>query len=225
MDNYFVVFGPERSGTNYLSELLLINTPGEYPRIANLDRVPNPNLNFKERVDLVHNILGSKHKLGDKPLEIKFSENNINIFLARSYFSLWVNSLARYRSTYVNNFEVNESFVRTCHKQYLNYFNFLSNNHKKIKCGVVFLENLNKNSLKVISRKMNFLINQELVDVPYRMNPGGSKGKKYVRREYSSESELSKLIFKLYKRKTGDNQNPRDFLSKNGVKISNLEFL
>ena len=225
MKNYFVIFGPERSGTNYLSELLLMNTPGEYPRIANLDRAPNHNINSKKRVDLVHNKLGSKHKLEDKPLETKFSKNNINIFLARSDFTLWVNSLARYRGTYDKNFEVNESFVKSCHKRYIDYFNFLSVNHKSINCGIVFLENLNKNILKVIAQKMQFLLNKDLVDIGYRMNPGGSKGRKYIEREYSNETELSKIVFKLYKRKIGDNQNPIDYLAINGINTNNLLFL
>ena len=43
---YFVVLGPRRSGTNYLSELILCNTYSDSNKIANLDSQENSrNLN------------------------------------------------------------------------------------------------------------------------------------------------------------------------------------
>ena len=223
MKNYFVVFGPPRSGTNYLSELLLLNTPGPYPRIANLDKTPA--IARSKKVDFLHKSMGSKHNFKDKRLEVKFSKNNINIFIARSDFALWVNSYGSFVSNWDKNFLQNEDFVRKSYERYINYFNFLSEKQKQVNCGVIFLENLDKDFLNVIAQKMNFKLNEKLVNVSYEINPGQSKGREYIKKKYSKESYLSKLVFDLYNRKIGDNKNPIDFLETSRVNTRNLFFL
>ena len=223
MKNYFVVFGPPRSGTNYLSELILLNTPGPYPKIANLDKAPA--IPRSTRVDFLHKSMGSKHFLRDKRLELKFLKDNINIFIARSDFALWVNSYGRFVSNWDKNYSPNENFVKKCYERYINYFNFLSEKQNQINCGVIFLENLNKDFLNIIAQKMNFKLNEKLVNVSYRMAPGQRKLQEYKKITYSKESNLSKLVFDLYNRKIGDNKNPIDFLEMSNVNTSNLFFL
>ena len=65
---YFVVLGPRRSGTNYLSELILRNTSADSYKIANLDNSESF-INKNERIINLYNILGSKHSLTDVPIE------------------------------------------------------------------------------------------------------------------------------------------------------------
>ena len=68
---YFVVLGPRRSGTNYLSELILRNTYSDSYKIANLDDSKSPS-SKNERIISLYNILGSKHSLTDVPIEKKY---------------------------------------------------------------------------------------------------------------------------------------------------------
>ena len=108
---YFVVLGPRRSGTNYLSELILRNTYSDSYKIANLDS-NEISKNSNERIIKLHHILGSKHSLTDVPIEKKISPDNINIFIARRDFSLWVNSIVNYKRKFIENFIFNENKIK-----------------------------------------------------------------------------------------------------------------
>ena len=226
MERYIVIYGPRRSGTNYLSELFFMNLSSSGPKLVNLDNVPNEKtLKEKNILNLVDKY-GSKHDLEDRDINQKFLNENINLFIARGDFSTWVNSLSRYISSFNEKFIPNEDFVLKAHRQYIRYFKFLSDNSKNINCSIIFYEKLSLDLLQKIANKNNFQLKQKLVNVSTRMFPSGIKSnKKYIPFDYDNNSEISKLTLELFNRKIGDNICPIGYLEKNEVNIKNLNFL
>lgn len=225
---YFVVLGPRRSGTNYLSELILCNTYSDSYKIANLDsNVISRNLD--ERIIKLNHILGSKHSLTDVPIEKKISPDNINIFIARRDFSLWVNSVVNYKRKFIDNFQLNDKELDLLLNQYLDYFKILNNFANPSNYIVIFHEDLSSKTFYKIANKLDFKIKKNIKEINHKISPGGYRSKFSIFKnkviKYDSKSSESKLVAEKYGRYIGDKQDPLKFLHNNGVKTDNLPIL
>mgnify|MGYP001362676906 CR=1 FL=1 len=222
---YFVVLGPRRSGTNYLSELILCNTNSDSYKIANLDS-KEISRNLNERIIKLNHILGSKHSLTDVPIEKKISPDNINIFIARRDFSLWVNSIANYKRKFIENFIFNEKELDFLFNQYLDYFKVLNDFANSSNYIVIFHEDLSSKKLYKIAEKLNFQIKKNIKEINYKISPGGYRRRFSIFKnkvmKYDNKSLESKLVKEKYGRYIGDQYDPVKFLNNHGVKTNNL---
>ena len=222
---YFVILGPRRSGTNYLSELILCNTYSNSYKIANLDSKENSS-NLNNRIIKLNHILGSKHSLTDVPIEKKISPDNINIFIARRDFSLWVNSIANYKRKFIENFIFNEKELDFLFNQYLDYFKVLNDFANSSNYIVIFHEDLSSKKLYKIAEKLNFQIKKNIKEINYKISPGGYRRRFSIFKnkvmKYDNKSLESKLVKEKYGRYIGDQYDPVKFLNNHGVKTNNL---
>ena len=225
---YFVVLGPRRSGTNYLSELILCNTYSDSYKIANLDS-NQINRNSNERIIKLNHILGSKHSLTDVPIEKKISPHNINIFIARRDFSLWVNSIVNYKRKFIENFIFNEIELNVLFNQYLDYFKVLNKFANPSNYIIIFHEDLSSKTFYKIAEKLNFKIKKNIKEINYKISPGGYIGRFSIFKDkvmkYDNKSLESKLVHEKYGRFIGDQHDPLKFLNNHGVKTNNLPIL
>ena len=225
---YFVVLGPRRSGTNYLSELILRNTYSDSYKIANLDNSKSPS-NKNERIISLYNILGSKHSLTDVPIEKKISPENINIFIARRDFSLWINSIVRYKKTFIENYIFDERELDSLFNHYLHYFKVLNDFTNQSNYIIIFHEDLSAKTFCKVAEKLNFKIKKNIREIDYKIYPGGYRKKfsffKSKVLKYDKKSLESKLVEEKYGRIIGDQYDPVKFLNNNGLNTNNLPIL
>ena len=225
---YFVVLGPRRSGTNYLSELILRNTYPDSFKIANLDK-KEISTNSNKRIIKLNHVLGSKHSLTDIPIEKKISPDNKNIFIARRDFSLWVNSIVNYKKKFLENFIFNSKELDLLLNQYLDYFKVLNDFANPSHYIVIFHEDLSSKTFYKIAKKLNFEIKKNIKEINYKVSPGGYKSKfsffKNKILKYNNKSSESKLIKEKYGRYIGDQYDPVKFLNDHGVRTNNLPIL
>ena len=225
---YFVVLGPRRSGTNYLSELILSNTYSDSYKIANLDS-QEISRDSNDRIIKLYDSLGSKHSLTDVPIEKKISPDNINIFIARRDFSLWVNSIVNYKRKFIENFIFNEKELDLLFNQYLEYFEVLNHSANPSNYIIIFHEDLSSKTLYKIANKLNFKIKKNLKEINYKISPGGYRRRFSIFKnkvlKYNKKSLESKLVEKKYGRFIGDQYDPIKFLNNHGVNTNNLPIL
>ena len=225
---YFVVLGPRRSGTNYLSELILCNTYSNSYKIANLDS-KEISRNLNERIIKLNHILGSKHSLTDVPIEKKISSDNINIFIARRDFALWINSIVNYKRKFIENFIFNEKELDNLFNQYLDYFKILNDFAKPSNYIVIFHEDLSSKTFYKIAEKLNFKIKKNIKEINHKISPGGYRRRFSIFKNkimrYDNKSLESKLVKEKFGRFIGDEYDPVKFLNYHGVKTNNLPIL
>ena len=225
---YFVILGPRRSGTNYLSELILHNTYSDSYKIANLDK-SEITKNSNQRIKKLHHILGSKHSLTDIPIERKISADNINIFIARRDFSLWINSMINYKKKFVSDYIFDEKELDIWFNHYLNYFKVLNDLANPSNYIIIFHEDLSSKTFYKVAEKLNFKIKKNIKEINYKISPGGYIGRFSIFKDkvmkYNNKSLESKLVNEKYGRFIGDQHDPLKFLNNHGVKTNNLPIL
>ena len=225
---YFVVLGPRRSGTNYLSELILRNTNSDSYKIANLDN-PESFINQNERITNLYHVLGSKHSLTDVPIEKKISPDNINICIVRRDFSLWINSIIRYKRTFQKNLIFDEKELDYLFNHYLDFFKVLNNFANPSNYIIIFHEDLSAKTFSKVAEKLNFKIKKNIKEIDYKIYPGGYRRKfsLFKRKviKYDNNSSESKLVKDKYGRFIGDQYDPVKFLNNNGLNTNNLPIL
>ena len=225
---YFVVLGPRRSGTNYLSKLILCNTYSDSYKIANLDNIKNPK-KFNDRTIYLNHVLGSKHSLTDIPIEKKISPNNINIFIARRDFALWVNSFANYKRKFIEGYLLDENELFNLFREYLNYFKILNDSANPSNYIVIYHEDLSSKTFHKIAEKLHFKIKKNIKEINRKVYPGGYQRKISIFEKkvlkYDNQSLESKLVKEKFGRFIGDQYDPIEFLKNNGVKTNNLPIL
>ncbi len=225
---YFVVLGPRRSGTNYLSELILCNTYSDSYKIANLDS-QEISRNLNDRIIKLNHILGSKHSLIDVPIEKKISPDNINIFIARRDFSLWVNSIVNYKKKFIDNFKFNEKELDFLLNQYLDYFKILNDYANPSNYIIIFHEDLSSKTFYKIAEKLDFKIKKNIKEINYKISPGGYRRRlsflKNKVMKYDNKSLESKLVLEKYGRFIGDQYDHVKFLNDHGLNTNNLPIL
>lgn len=220
-----MIMGPRRSGTNYLAELIYRNTPLTSPKIANLDKEPSKSLDMERFVHAYHTF-GSKHQLNDRRVDTKFAKENINIFVARIDFCLWVNSITRYTRSYKTDLVVDKDYVRMLHRQYINYFRFLSISVPRSRYKVIFYEEIGPSLLHALGSSLEFSLRKKITNIEYALTPGGGRDFTALpTRKYSEESEESQIVQELYGRTIRDSMDPTSFLEYNGVDTRLLPIL
>ena len=225
---YFVVLGPRRSGTNYLSKLILCNTYSDSYKIANLD-TKGISRNLNDRIIKLNHILGSKHSLTDIPIEKKISPDNINIFIARRDFALWVNSFANYKRKFIEGYLLDENELFNLFREYLNYFKILNDSANPSNYIVIYHEDLSSKTFHKIAEKLHFKIKKNIKEINRKVYPGGYQRKISIFEKkilkYDNQSLESKLVKEKFGRFIGDQYDPIEFLKNNGVKTNNLPIL
>jgi len=90
------VYGPRRSGMNYVSSMLLANTAYA---VANFDEKPARRIVENPSSRLLFELHGSKSDLLDRPAELKYPKGASCVFVFRPLFS-WIFSRVAYHRTY-----------------------------------------------------------------------------------------------------------------------------
>ncbi len=208
MSRVLCVFGPRRSGTNYLSDLLALNTEKSQFLIANLDKNPSALVKQSNRNINLHHILGSKHRFSDVPIEQKLKPDNINLVVVRTDLAVWINSVSRYIKTFDRSFEVNESTIGSLIDEYRSYLVALMTS-SKTSFKLVFYEQISHLLLKNIAANFSFELNDKFKDINYKAMPGGGRAPWWKFRtkklKYSKQSLESKICFDLTGRLPYDN--------------------
>ena len=178
----FAVYGPRRSGTNYLQKLILLNTLNL--QFLCLDK------NFNDQqCKLVVNAfdrLGSKHSMLDKKVVDKLNGSHINFVIAKSNLKEWVYSRCAYQKTFQPDFTVSEeALYKWITKEYLDFLDLISKNNNG--CNLIFFKHeelsadLLRKNLLLFENKI--ILTKFPVDITATMGPSGSiSNKQYVKR-------------------------------------------
>ena len=177
----FTVFGPRRSGTNYLQKIILLNTLNM--RFLCLDK------NFNDQVcKLVVEAferLGSKHSMNDRSVDTKLNENHMNFVIVRDNLKDWIYSRHAYQKSFQPDFDINNEIIRRwIDTEYLEFLELIAKNCKD---RLIFLkhEDTSAQSLrsKISASYQNIILTNYPVEMTTRMGPSGSiSGNKYVKK-------------------------------------------
>lgn len=165
-----LVFGPRRSGTNYLDKLILLNTLNV--RTINLDK-SLPQVECRLVISNGFPIYGSKHDLSDKTHEKKFIDENINVIIMKSSIRDWLQSRISYQRSFAPSFPIT---VAACQALFLNeYVGFLRDlkSYPKSLYKFFFYESLNLKELREFLESKECLLTQFPVDLATAALPGG----------------------------------------------------
>jgi len=188
----FAVYGPRRSGTNYLQKIILLNTLNL--QFLCLDK----NFNDQQCKLVVNGFdsLGSKHSMSDKKAADKLNGSHINFVIAKSNLKEWMYSRCAYQKTFQPNFIVSEEAIyKWIAKEYLDFLDQISKNMHN--CNLIFFKHevLTADLLrrKLLSFDKRIILTKFPVDITTIMGPSGSiTNKQYVKRVSEGDAIIDK---------------------------------
>lgn len=195
IDTLFV-YGPRRSGTNYLNYLLLYNT--DY-LIASLDKSPSLLSKSNARILTVNHVFGSKHDLDDVDHVFKFPVTGFYFFIFRPIED-WIFSRINYQKRFsaIGVAEIPDFARMVIHKE---YFDFLSSLRKKIELNlfndrflIINYKTLSPENLLVRLNNKRLSCCSESIDCLRETAPGGGLGGAYVRERNVPPSSENRYI-------------------------------
>ena len=183
----FTVFGPRRSGTNYLQKIILLNTLNM--RFLCLDKNFNDQ-DCKLVVDAFERI-GSKHSMTDKVAAQKLNGNHISFVIAKENLKDWLYSRSAYQKTFQPEFKVSKNILnKWITKEYLEFFELITTSSHNRKLVFLKHEELTANMLreKLQLFDSNLILTKFPVETTTSMGPSGSiTGKEYIKRVSKGE--------------------------------------
>ena len=180
-EQLIAVYGPRRSGTNYLAELLLVNT--QYV-IANFDATPAPRISGNPRSRMLYASNGSKHDLSDRRPEEKYPPDAVHLFVFKPLLS-WIFSRVAYhrRRVALPSSEVKGFARKAVQAEYLSMLSALTAHvDGPLKGCAMALINYDELSLASLGRLLDRLglrYQMPLIDVIAEAAPGGSLGHRF----------------------------------------------
>ena len=186
----FAVFGPRRSGTNYLQKLILLNTLNM--RFLCLDKKYNDQ-NCKLILH-AYSELGSKHSMNDIDISHKFGGDHCNIVIIKSDLKKWLYSRVAYQKTFNQEFVVSDKALhRFIEQEYLKFMQLICDH--RVKYNILFLkyEELSVASLrdKLVAFDPEIILTEHVVDLHSSVAPsGGITGKNYTERKSIGDLDI-----------------------------------
>ena len=196
------VYGPRRSGTNYLSNLLLVNT--RYP-VALLDSKPGRHATNNPRYRLLFAAHGSKHTLTDRPPEEKYPFGAVCIFIFKPILS-WVFSRVAYQRTHnALPAAALPNFVRrVIQSEYLAMLSSLADHLegplKNARVGLVNYETMGLDNFGGLLGQLGLEHESVIKGIQAEARPGGGAGKRFVQKgaeQLVPETELHAELLDL----------------------------
>ena len=171
------VYGPRRTGTNYIQQLSLLNTLN--CQSLNLD-ASQRNHNCRLLVN-GYSEYGSKHSLRDREIQTKISAGNINIVILKKNIRLWLYSRLSYQQTFCSDrFRLTPDVLRKwVNAEYVDFLQDLSKadpEHYRL----IFYEDLSVATLRSILKGSGALLTRYPVELESTATPGGgNNGRKF----------------------------------------------
>ena len=179
------VFGPRRSGTNFIANLLLINTV--HP-VANFDERPAQRLKSNSRIKFLNSTYGSKHNLSDRDQAEKYPPDAVYVFVFKPIFS-WALSRVAYRRSLAAALpaaKVLDFVRRVVDSEYLSMLRTLVNHLggplKDARVALVNYELTGLDSLESLFRRLGLEHQTPIQGIAVEMRPGGGTGQRFVRK-------------------------------------------
>jgi hypothetical protein len=216
---YATVFGPRRTGTNYLQNLLLLNSLNLYcyklePGDSDYRMIING-----------YSVYGHKHSLVDVPLTQKLVSENINFVVFKRNLKCWLYSRIAFvkisnpdfRATY----EWLESIVKN---EIVDYLGALSSVDSS-KYHLVAYEDIDIPSIRELLEKEGVILTQFTQSLNYTTVPGGKiMPKPFKKRMIVEDHVVEKFArdFQLNEETCANNQNLFDLL---GIPLKNFSVI
>lgn len=183
-DVVVAVYGPRRSGTNYLANLILVNTPCP---VALLDAKPGRRAINYPRYRWLFGAHGSKHTLLDRPPGQKYPSGAVCIFVFKPILS-WVFSRVAYQRTHTALAAAAlPSFVRrVIQSEYLAMLTGLADHLegplKDVRVALVNYETMGLDGFERLLTQLGLEHETPIKGFEAEAKPGGGAGEAYVRK-------------------------------------------
>ena len=178
------VYGARRSGANYITNMLLLNTT--HP-VAILDAKPAQRIANNPNARLLLSAHGSKHDLSDRPPVEKYPADGVSIFVFRPIFS-WVLSRVAYQRTHsaLPAAAVPDYVRRVLQAEYLsmltNLADHLEGALKDARIALVNYENLGLDTFEALLSRLGLVHKSPIEGIKAELKPGGGLSGRYVRK-------------------------------------------
>jgi len=186
------IYGPRRTGTNYLQQLVLLNTLN--CQALQLDAVHR---NHHCRL-LINGFpeYGSKHSLRDRGIHDKIKVGNINLVILKRDIKAWLNSRLSYQKVLAGeSFEISSNLIykwmKTEYVEFLQDLSRASSNTYRL----IFYEDLSLKNLRNLLEEMGGVLTRFEVELDSEATPGGGNtGKTYRPRKIEGDQEIDNFI-------------------------------
>lgn len=178
------VYGARRSGANYLTNLLLLNT--SHP-VAILDAKPAQRIIKNPSAKLLLAEHGSKHDLLDRPSAQKYPVDGVCLFVFRPIFS-WVLSRVAYQRTHaaLSAAALPDYVRRVVQSEYLSMLSSLADHLegplKDARVAIVNYDSMGLDNFGTLLDRLGLEHQTPIEGITAELKPGGGTGGRYVRK-------------------------------------------
>lgn len=181
------IFGPRRSGTNYLQQISLLNTLNCYSiHMDASDRSRKCRLLINGYAEY-----GSKHSMRDRPITTKIRPENLNLIIIKSNIRSWLYSRLAYQLVFSKpdfkfHHDVIDKWIRREILEFLGDLNKASSGS----FYVLEYESLTVEKVRTLLSQHDLLITRFPVDHAYATSPGGGTSDKIFKPRKSGGNEV-----------------------------------